>query len=168
MKTWLLCIALISLVPLTASASDRLVVTFSGGVGVDPVAGTTGTAPNLTPTQNIVRGVNPPGDPWRIASLTAKIDTSGNITVVGTGLLLAGGNSIGTTDGVTSVIAKLFCGPAASATEFDSPGAPLDVQGDFLISGALSTTPPNPCTDPVLLIVNSAGAWLAAGFPQNF
>jgi hypothetical protein len=168
MKTCVLFVAFVLLVPLSALA--QTLISFNGGIGVDPVAGTTGTAPDLTPTQNVVRSVDPPGDPWRIESLRARVDTSGNIKVLGSGLLLAGGNGIGTTGVVSNVVAELFCGAAATATEFDSAAAPLDAQGDFSISSALSAQPPDPCTDPVLLIAASTssgpGPWLAAGFPQ--
>jgi hypothetical protein len=170
MKAFLLGIGLIAVVPLTALAADDL-VTFKGGIGVDPVQGTTGTAPSLTVVQNIVRGVKPPAAPWRITNLSANIDVNGSILVKGRGLLVAGGDGIGTTGVVKNVIAELFCGPAASATEFDSTAEPLGPRGNFDIDTTLSTTPPNPCTDPVLLIVASTpsgpGPWLAAAIPTN-
>jgi hypothetical protein len=171
MKTWLFCLALIALVPLTARAGGDL-VTFTGGIGVDPVQGTTGTTPNLVVVQNIVRGVNPAGAPWRIADLFADVGTDGSIVAIGRGLLLAGGDSIGTNP-VKNVLAKLFCGPAASATAFESATVPLDAKGDFKITGTLSPTPPSSCANPVLLIVVATpsgaapGPWLAAGIPEQ-
>jgi hypothetical protein len=158
MKTWLFCLALIAFVPANALA---WLVSFDAGVGVDPVQGTTGTAPNLTVVQNVVHGVNPPGAPWRIASLLADVNFNGDIVVEGRGLLLAGGNGIGSNP-VPNVLAKLFCG----AAEFDSPPTTMDAEGNFTISGTLSAEPPNPCSTPVLLIVVApSGAWLAAGIP---
>jgi hypothetical protein len=170
MKTWLFCFALITLVPFTAAAAGNL-VTFNGGIGVDPVQGTTGTAPHLVVVPNVVRGVNPPGAPWRIAYLVANVRTDGTIVAIGHGLLLAGGNGIGTNP-VKKVIAKLFCGPATSATAFESAAVPLNAQGNFVVSGTLSPTPPSSCTNPVLLIVvatpsgSPSGPWLAAGIPS--
>ena len=61
MKKWLLLLPLVVLVPLRAIADDSL-VTFDGGIGVDPVSGIAGTAPAL----NVVRGVLPGGFPWVI------------------------------------------------------------------------------------------------------
>jgi hypothetical protein len=169
MKTWLFCVALIAFVPVNALAQETL-VSFNAGIGVIPVQGTTGTSPNLVVVQNIVRGVNPPAAPWRIASLLAYVYTDGDIVVDGHGLRLAGGNGIGTNP-VPNVLAKLFCGPADSATEFDSPVVPMNAKGNFDISGSLSATPPDPCTDPVLLIVASTTSgsepWLAAGIPKK-
>jgi hypothetical protein len=42
----------------------------------------------------------------------------------------------------------------------------LEPDGDFRIDDMLNSTPPNPCETPVLLIVNAAGRWFAAGIPQ--
>ena len=56
MKKWLLLLLpLVVLVPLRAIADDSL-VTFDGGIGVDPVSGIAGNAPAL----NMVRGVGIP------------------------------------------------------------------------------------------------------------
>ena len=77
-----------------------LLLSFDGGIGVIPASNGTGTMnadgtfPNVT--RNIVRGVNPPGQPWRIETLRAQIFEDGQIKVRGRGLLLAGGNGIGT------------------------------------------------------------------------
>jgi hypothetical protein len=171
MKTWLFCLALIALVPFTARASGDL-VTFTGGIGVDPVQGTKGTDPNITVVKNVVRGVNPPGAPWRIADLFADIGTDGSIVAIGRGLLLAGTDGIGTNP-VKEVLAKLFCGPAASATASESATVPLDTEGDFKITGTLSPTPSSSCATPVLLIVVATrsgaapGPWLAAGILEQ-
>jgi hypothetical protein len=161
MKTWF-C-ALIILIPVTALAA-RPSVSFNAGVGVTPFENT-GSATSPTVAANTVRGVDPPGDPWRIGSLFGLVYANGTITVVGTRLLLAGGNGLGSNP-VPSVEAKLFCG--TSDTAYDSPAVPLDANGNFNISGSLSSTPPYPCTTPVLLIVAGPdGPWLAAGIPDN-
>ncbi|MDP9010185.1 MAG: hypothetical protein M3N91_16020 [Pseudomonadota bacterium] len=44
--------------------------------------------------RNVVRGVNPSGQPWIIADLRAEVSVDGHIRVKGKGLLLAGGNPI--------------------------------------------------------------------------
>ena len=47
----------------------------------------------------------------------------------------------------------------------------LDANGNFVIKGTLSDALPNPCATPLLLIrkfaANVAGAWFAAGIPEN-
>jgi hypothetical protein len=147
----LLSVAL--LLPLAASAAEPL-VRFDGGIGVHPLR-----AGGLS---NTVRGVNPGGQPWVITRLTADVRTDGKILADGRGLLLAGGDNIGTT-GNQSVRARLFCGLVAH----DSNLVPLEANGDFRIDGTVAPTPPFPCANPVLLIVSGGGNWFAAGIPKQ-
>ena len=100
--------------------------------------------------------------PWVISRLSADVGTDGRIRVDGRGLLLAGGNNIGTAGG-QSVRARLIC----AGVPHDSDLVPLDARGDFTISGFLNPFPPSPCNSPVLLIVNAGGAWFAAGIPKQ-
>ena len=137
-----------------AQADDRL-VRFDGGIGVIPSS-------NVT-TVNVVRGVQPGGQPWVISRLTADVRSDGRISVDGRGLLLAGGDGIGTT-GNQSVRAVLFC---AGAQPVSSELVPLDASGDFRIDGMLSALPADPCGAPVLLIVSGNGRWFAAGIPKQ-
>jgi len=163
MKIWTLGLFLAALIVPAGNASDSLLA-FNGGIGVDPVSGLSAGAP----VANVVRKVGPGGVPWRIAQLTASVDVRGRISVRGHGLLLAGGDGIGT-NGAQSVHAILFCGPAATATSHATPaaGVPLAANGDFRIDDVLSPAPPNPCTTPVLLIANPAPRWFAAGILAN-
>ena len=147
----LLCVALSF--PLAANAQSPL-VRFDGGIGVIPV--------RAGPAANTVRGVNPGGQPWVIARLIAEVKTDGRVSVDGRGLLLGGGDNIGT-NANQSVRARLFCGPVATASVHDSLLVPLEPNGDFRIEGALAPVPPTPCTSPVLLIVSAGGNWFAAG-----
>jgi len=153
-------------VPAPAAMAESL-VTFNGGIGVNPVSNVANNQTVGDATRNDVRGVPPGGQPWVISKLKARVKEDGAIKVQGEGLLLAGGNGIGTNGGA-SVFASLFCGPAASATEHSSDreiGVPLEANGDFRIQDVLSPTPPVPCESPVLLIRNLAGRWFAAGIP---
>jgi hypothetical protein len=77
-------------VALIGGAGDRdrdLLVRFSGGVGVHPVSGPAnpqnpdGTFQNVA--QNVVRGVPPSGQLWRIGDLNAEVFTGGRIRVRG-------------------------------------------------------------------------------------
>ena len=105
---------------LSAHRPDSL-VRFDGGIGVIPASSAAGpvnpdnTFPNVT--KNVVRGVNPPGSPWRIADLKADVDVYGRIKVRGRGLLLAGGNGIGT-NANQKVFATLICESAAPFRSF--------------------------------------------------
>lgn len=164
MRTWILGVSL--LLGGAALAASDLLLSFKGGIGADPVSGINATTG--LPTSNVVRGTSPGGAPWRISKLEASIRVDGRIHVRGRGLLLSGGNGIGTTAG-QNVRATLFCGPAATATAHSTAaaGVPLDSAGDFRIDDTLSPPPPSPCPTPVLLIVNPAGRWFAAGILAN-
>jgi hypothetical protein len=166
-----LCLLLVALIPASTLGSDAL-VRFQGGIGVDPISNvvvSATTPPVVTASPNAVRGTSPAGQIWVISGLTADVSVDGHIHVKGRGLLLAGGDRIGTAAGL-NVFATLFCGPAASATASNtsSAGVPLDVDGDFVIDDVLSPVPANPCATPVLLIRNAGGThgWFAAGIPE--
>lgn len=145
-----------ALVAITAAASAGAaepLVRFDGGIGVQPLAA---AGPNL------VQGVPPGGLPWVIERLRADIATDASLVIEGRGLLLAGGNGVGTAGG-QSVRARLFC----AGVPQDSELVPLDVRGDFRIQGFLNPFPPSPCNSPVLLIVSGNGRWFAAGIPRQ-
>jgi hypothetical protein len=145
-------------------------VKFKGGIGVIPISNvlvdaTTGA---ITVNRNIVRGVNSAGQIWVIRNLEARVKTNGEIKVEGEGLLLGGGNNIGTNSD-QSVAAQLFCG----AQIFTSAGVPLELNGDFEIKDILDPSPlPGECVNPVLLIrsinltTGVLGNWFAAGIPD--
>jgi hypothetical protein len=145
------------MVAIAQSASAQNLVRFSGGVGVIP----TGSA-NTT-----VRTVTAAGQIWTIEDLRADVKQDGRIRLDGRGLLLASGNNVGS-NANASVFATLFCANDGNIAHSSTlAGVPLEVNGDFRIDDTLSPLPPNPCTNPVLLI-RSAGnqSWFAAGLPK--
>ncbi|TFZ05553.1 hypothetical protein EZ313_02455 [Ramlibacter henchirensis] len=150
----------ISLFHASVALADDPLARFRGGIGSQPLAAA--GAPNN------VFDVNPGGRPWVIERLSADVQVDGRIRVDGRGLLLAGGNGIGTPGGQT-VRARLFCaGVPHDSDETDA----LDAEGDFRLGGFLTPRPPNPCNTPVLLIVNvpttaAAPVWFAAGIPKR-
>ena len=158
--------AALSLAAFSANADDRL-VRFDGGIGVIPVSSAPGPAATATSVnRNIVRGVQPPGQLWTISSLKADVRTDGSIRVDGRGLLLAGGNTIGT-NANQSVQATLICDNVATPQLFNTGFVPLEADGDFRIDDVLTPAVPAECASPVLLIRNPAGAWFAAGIVKQ-
>jgi hypothetical protein len=157
---------LLGLAGVSAFAATSL-LKFDGWIGVDPVAGIANGAPVL----NVVRGVNPGGRPWVIRRLKVEVKDDGQISAKGEGLLLSGGDGIGTRAAIENVVATLFCGAVPSAVAHTSSPAALDTNGDFEIRGVLDRTPPASCVSPVLLIRNSVngqpGAWFAAGILKD-
>ena len=166
----LLALALVALISPPVVADDAL-VRFEGGIGVHPVSNVAGTAntdgsfPDVS--GNVVRGVNPAGQLWVIADLRASVKVDGSIKVNGRGLLLAGGNGIGT-NANARVFATLICEAASPFVErnTDAAGVPLEPNGDFRIDDILSPAP-NGCSNPVLLIRSAANrTWFAAGIQK--
>ena len=138
---------------------------FKGGIVEIPVIGTPGL-----PVANVVRGISPAGTPWVIRALSAEVQANGRIHVEGRGLLLAGGNEVGTNGGA-SVFASLICGPVpngpftVSSTPMEKAVA-LAADGDFTIDDILSPAPSNGCDNPVLLIRTvPSGVWFTAAIP---
>jgi hypothetical protein len=151
------------LVASSAIANDTT-LKFKGGIVEIPLIGTPGV-----PVANVVRGIQPAGTPWMIRALIAEVKADGRIHVEGRGLLLAGGNEVGTNGGA-SVFASLISGPLPNGpfTVSSTPVAnavALAADGDFTIDDVLSPTPSN-VSNPVLLIRTvPSGVWFTAGIP---
>lgn len=147
----------IVLVIATIAESAQSLVRFSGAIG-DITTGSANTS---------VRGVPAAGQIWVIRDLTADVNPDGSIMVDGRGLLLGAGDGVGSNGGA-SVFATLFCGNDGNIQHSSNPaGVPLELNGDFSIKDTLSPAVPSSCTQPVLLIRNSGGAWFAAGIPRS-
>jgi hypothetical protein len=166
---WVLaCVLSVGLGSSSLLAKDDASLKFDGGIGVIPVSNVTLNADgSVTVSRNIVRGVNPPGQIWVIEALKAEV-RGDEIRVRGRGLLLGGGNNVGT-NANQSVFATLACGAAAPFTLHSTPtaGVPLDLNGDFRIDDVLAPAPPFECVNPVLLIRNPGGVWFADGIVEH-
>ena len=92
---------IVALSAFCTNGPSNTLVKFNGGIGVDPISNVTVSGSTVTAHPNVVRGINPPGQIWQIADLDAKVSTDGRIRVRGRGLLLAGGDGIGTTAGLS-------------------------------------------------------------------
>src|SRR5258707_7359637 len=152
--------------------ADDTLVRFKGAIGDLPVANVAGT-PNPDGSfpdviRNIVRGINPAGQIWVISDFKADVKVDGRIRVDGRGLLLGGGDAIGT-NGSASVFATLICETTPPFTQFSTniTGVPLAANGDFEIDDVLAPAPSAQCGSSVLLIrVSPSGAWFAAVIPK--
>jgi hypothetical protein len=145
--------------------SANFLFSFDGAIGVQPFRSAAGA-----PALNTVAGVAPAGVPWGMSSFEATIRGNGEIRGHGTGVLLLGGDGIGSRGGPRQVILSLFCrneavAPAVTGslqtTPFNSEPFDLDEDGDFVARGKLTdasgATPPWNCGDsvdnrPVLLV----------------
>ena len=124
------------------------------------------TITGIAQAGNMVGGITGGGQPWstREGAVLVVLD-SGSVEFEVRGLVLAGGNTIGTPGPVTQVKGTLVCGPcSASPTVIDTPLVPLSPQGNAEFSGSFgSSTGGCSPTDVAFLIRVAAGAWIGNG-----
>ena len=99
-----------------------------------------------------------PGQRW--AAPRPSISRSGEIEFEVRGLVLAGGNSIGTPGAVVSVAGTVVCGPGISAA---TPQVPLSAHGDAQFEGAVSIPPGCTSENIAFLLTAPNGQWIANG-----
>jgi hypothetical protein len=112
------------------------------------------------------------GQPWSVLGGQAYVDLLNNVTAFSVkGLVLAGGDSIGTPGPINKVIGTLVCSPGtASQTIVDTRPVPLDPQGNASFYGRFTSSTAACINSPVAFLVrifssNSAinGRWIANG-----
>jgi hypothetical protein len=107
------------------------------------------------------------GLPWSTSAGSAEVNlATGDLRFHVDGLVLAGGNAIGTPDGVTSVKGTLVCDTTGvNSTLVDTPLVTLSAQGDARFKGNVGALPAACTTQPniAFLIRTGGGAWLASG-----
>lgn len=111
------------------------------------------------------------GLPWSTLAGNALVDLrSGRISFEVRGLVLAGGNGIGTRASITQVKGTLVCDTNGSAGAgnsvlVDTPVVDLDEEGNARFSGILDALPPACIAEPdiAFLIRIPAGRWIANG-----
>src|SRR5246500_1383935 len=115
---------------------------------------------------NVVGGITGGGQPWSAREGEVLVELNNGFVVFEVrGLVLAGGNTIGTPGPVNQVKGTLVCGPgSASPTVVDTPLVPLDAQGNAEFSGSLSSSAAG-CSamDTAFLVRTAGGAWSANG-----
>ncbi|HEY2530042.1 MAG TPA: hypothetical protein VGJ20_19255 [Xanthobacteraceae bacterium] len=129
-------------------------------VGIEQALNVVGNAPNT---------ISGGGQPWSTLDGDAVVNLSeGSVDFEVRGLTLAGGNSIGTPDGVTNVVGTLLCGlmPGETTTVIDTNAVPLSAQGNAEFSGSFnSSTAGCSATDVAFFIRNASGTfpWIGNG-----
>jgi hypothetical protein len=119
---------------------------------------------------NTVGGIVGGGEPWSTLGGRAYVDLSNNIVDFHVkGLVLAGGNSIGTPGMVTQVMGMLVCSPASSPSTFVTSPVTLSGQGNAEFHGSFTSSPTGcSATNVAFLITTTASPphWLANGAVQ--
>jgi hypothetical protein len=114
---------------------------------------------------NLVGNIGGGGQPWSTLGGEANVNLgSGRVQFEVRGLVLAGGNSIGTPDGINQVKGTIVCNPGPTQVAVDTPLVPLSAQGDAEFEGNLSSIP-TVCTPNNLafLVRIAADRWIANG-----
>jgi hypothetical protein len=118
---------------------------------------------------NVVGGITGGGQPWSAQDGYVYVNLeTGYVDFDVRGLVLAGGNTIGTPGPVTQVKGTLVCGPAStSPVVIDTPLVALSPQGDAQFRGSLSSSTSGCSSSAVAFLIRvSAGAWIGNGAIQ--
>jgi hypothetical protein len=114
---------------------------------------------------NTVGNIPGGGQPWTALGGRVRIDLAASqVSFDVQGLVLAGGNAIGTPDGITQVKGTLICDAGGANVTLDTVPVPLSSQGDADFSGPIGPIPTtcNP-SNVAFLIRIPAGRWIANG-----
>jgi len=109
--------------------------------------------------------------PWSALDGHVNVDLgNGEINFVVRGIVLAGGNSIGTPGAVLKIKGTLVCDTDGSASGgnsilVDTPLVDLDDQGDARFNGSVGSLPPVCASEPdvAFLIRTGSGRWIGNG-----
>lgn len=115
---------------------------------------------------NVVAGVTGGGQPWSTLGGEASVNVdTGKMRFSVRGLVLAGGNTVGTPGAINQIKGTLVCNASGATPTFhDSPVVPLNAQGDGTFSGSIGILPAS-CfsSDTAFLIRVPANRWIANG-----
>ncbi len=113
---------------------------------------------------NLVGNIAGGGQPWSTLGGEARVDLAGgNVEFEVRGLVLAGGNAIGTPDGIAQVKGTLVCDAgAADQVVVDTPLVALSAQGDAEFEGNVGPIS-SVCTpsNSAFLVRIAANRWIA-------
>ena len=127
---------------------------------------TTTTPPSTTCGTDCITGG---GQPWTTLQGQAKVNlANGQLQFNLSGLVLAGGNSIGTPDNVTQVVGTLICITTTTNVIIDTTAVPLSSTGDAQFSGRVGAIPGACTASNVAFLIrvfrnSAAGPWIANG-----
>jgi len=113
---------------------------------------------------NVVGNITGGGQPWSTTGGEAKVNLrNGRIEFNVRGLVLAGGNTIGTPGAITEVKGTLICNPGTTNSTVDTPLVPLTDTGDAQFSGEVVIPADCNTSNIAFLVRIAAGRWIANG-----
>jgi len=154
------------------SAWVRLLAATTGALLILPIA-TSAKADNvrwrtivgIVQAGNVVGNIPGGGQPWTTLGGRARVDLSrSRLDFDVQGLVLAGGNTIGTPGAVNQVMGTLICDAGGTNVTIDSPPVPLSPQGDADFSGPIGPIVSTCNSSNVAFLIRiPAGRWIANG-----
>jgi hypothetical protein len=114
---------------------------------------------------NLVGNIGGGGQPWSTLGGRAKADlVTGRVDFEVEGLVLAGGNTIGTPGAVNQVKGTLVCIVGTATVALDTVLVPLSAQGNAEFSGSVGPIPSGCTSSNVAFLIRiAADRWIANG-----
>jgi hypothetical protein len=135
-----------------SQADDSGLVRWKKIIGIEQASNVVGNPPNVATGG---------GQPWSTLDGSAVVNLSeGVVDFEVRGLVLAGGNAIGTPDGVANVVGTLVCGlmPGETTTLIDTQAVPLRAQGNAEFFGTFNSSTAGCSATDVAFLGRNAGA----------
>jgi len=145
--------------PAALAGRPHSILEFDTMVGVP--AGLTGAQSNAP-----LRGLNGGGIPWMLSRAKGSLDTSGDLKIEVTGLVLASGANAGTNP-VAAFKGLVSCVNADGSFTTVSTGTFPATTGAASAGGGnadieATVTLPSPCIAPIVFVTSGGGSWFAA------
>jgi hypothetical protein len=153
---------------MAATASALLMATIASPAAGESVRWR--TVVGIVQAGNVVGNIPGGGQPWITLSGHASVDlSSSQVEFEVRGLVLAGGNTIGTPGATNQVKGTLICDAGNTNVTLDTVLVPLSPRGDAEFSGAIAPIPTT-CTpsNVAFLIRIGANRWIANGAVRTF
>ena len=118
---------------------------------------------------NMVGNIQGGGQPWSTLGGEARVNLgSGHVEFEVRGLVLAGGNTIGTVPStINQVKGTIVCNPGPTQVVVDTPFVPLSAQGDAEFDGNIGHVPAGCAPNNLAFLVRIASTptdrWIANG-----
>jgi hypothetical protein len=142
----LLALAALPMLPAASFARDDSAPNWKTIIGIEQAG-------------NVVDGITGGGQPWSTLGGEASVDLrTGEVEFEVHGLVLAGGNSIGTRGAVASVAGTVVCGVGVSVA---TPPVSLSAQGEAAFDGIVAIPPGCTSSNIALLLTAPNGQWIA-------
>ncbi|HZR59856.1 MAG TPA: hypothetical protein VFA80_02710 [Xanthobacteraceae bacterium] len=127
------------------------------------------TVVGLEDANNAVGNIAGGGQPWTTLGGFASVDlASGRVEFEVRGLVLAGGNTIGTPGAITQVMGTVVCDAGSQNLTFNTPLVTLSPRGDAQFVGIIGPIAASCTSSNVAFLIRiAAGRWIANGAVRN-